>query len=172
MGQAQSPKQDLSGKEAIEKIKELAEAARTCFFTTKDDSGNSSSRPMALQEVDENGVLWFLSAIDSMKDHELKNNSYVELYFMNNSSYEYTFIKGNARVSQDKALIEKYWNMFANAWFDGKDDPRISVISVQSNEGYYYETKDNKVIAMAKMLFAAITGSKNEDGGIEGELNI
>lgn len=172
MGQSQSPKQDLIGSEAIEKIKALAEAARTCFFTTKSAQGESHSRPMALQAVDENGVLWFLSAIDSLKDQEIKNEDYVELYFMNNSSYEYVFVKGSAQVSQDRALIEKYWNSFANAWFDGKDDPRISVIGVKASEGYYYETKDNKAIAMAKMLFAAATGAKVEDGGIEGELQL
>lgn len=172
MGQAQSPKQDLAGSEAIAKIKDLAEAARTCFFTTKSSDGESHSRPMALQEVDENGVLWFLSAIDSLKDQEIKNDDDVELYFMNNSSYEYTFVKGKAQVSQDKALIEKYWNSFANAWFEGKDDPRISVIGVSATDGYYYETKENKVVAMAKMIFAAVTGAKNEDGGVEGELKI
>lgn len=172
MGQAQSPTKDLSGNEAIAKIKDLAESARTCFFTTKSAEGESHSRPMALQEVDESGTLWFLSAIGSLKDREIKTDDYVELYFMNNSSYEYVFIKGHANVSQDKTLIEKYWNSFANAWFDGKDDPRISVIGVKATDGYYYETKDNKPIAMAKMLFAAVTGSKNEDGGIEGELKI
>ncbi len=172
MGQAQSPKQDLVGKNAIDKIKELAEPARICFFTTKSQDGESHSRPMSLQEVDENGVIWFLSSIDSLKDQEIKNDDYVELYFMNHSSYEYTFIKGQASVSQDKALIEKYWNSFANAWFDGKDDPQISVIGVKAQDGYYYETKENKVIAQAKMLFAAVTGLKTEDGGIEGELKL
>ena len=70
------------------------------------------------------------------------------------------------------ALIEKYWNSFANTWFEGKDDPRISVIGVTATDGYYYETKENKVVAMAKMIFAAVTGAKNEDGGVEGELKI
>lgn len=172
MGQAQSPKQDLKGSEAILKIKNLAEAARTCFFTTKSPEGESHSRPMSLQEVDEDGVLWFLSSKESMKDNELKNDDYVELYFMNNSSYEYIFVKGHAQISQDKALIERFWNPFANAWFNGKDDPRITVIGVKANDGYYYETKENKVVAFAKMAFSAITGAKNEDGGIEGELKI
>lgn len=172
MGQAQSPQQDLQGTAAIEKIKNLAEAARICFFTTKSPDGETHSRPMALQEVDEDGVLWFLSAIDSQKEREIQSDDYVELYFLNNSAYEYIFVKGHAQVSQDKELIEKYWDSFANAWFEGKDDPRISVIGVKATDGYYYETQENKVVAMAKMIFAAVTGSKNNDGGIEGELKI
>lgn len=172
MGQAQSPQQDLQGNAAIEKIKNIAEDARTCFFTTKSAGGETHSRPMALQEVDENGTLWFLSSKESLKNEEIQNDSYVELYFLNSSAYEYIFVKGQAQISQDPELIEKYWNSFANAWFDGKDDPRITVIGVKAQDGYYYETKNNKVIAMAKMLFAAATGSKNEDGGIEGELKV
>lgn len=34
MANAQSPHEDLSGKTAIEKIKEIAESAGTCFFST------------------------------------------------------------------------------------------------------------------------------------------
>lgn len=169
MSNAISPHENLSGSAAIEKIKHLAESAGTCFFSTH-VNGDTKSRPMALQEADSEGNLWFLSDIHSDKNHEISSDSDVELYFMNHSRYEYMLIKGKATVSQDKALIEKYWTSFANAWFDGKDDPAISVIKVAPNDGYYYETKENKLIAMSKMVFAAITGKSVEDGGLEGKL--
>ena len=171
MGNAQSPEENLSGEKALEKIKEIAEAAGTCFFTTLVGK-NSESRPMALQEVDQHGNLWFLSDIRSAKNNQIVEDSTVELYFMNNSKYEYLFIKGSAVASQDRTLIEKYWTNFANAWFEGKDDPNLSVIKVAPSDGYYYETKENKIVAMSKMLFAAVTGSSIEDGGIEGQLKL
>lgn len=171
MGQAQSPHQNLAGNEAIKKIKELAEEAKTCFFTTK-IGNNAHSVPMTLQEVDENGTLWFISSSESEHNSNIMEDANVQLHFMNNSSYEYVFVKGTATISKDKALIDQYWSDFANAWFDGKDDPKVTVIGVTAQDGYYYETKDNKVFAMAKMVFAAVTGSKNEDGGIEGELKV
>ena len=171
MGNAQSPTDNLNGQLAIDKIKEIAEAAGTCFFTTNIGK-DSKSRPMALQSVDEQGNLWFLSDVTSGKNKEIKSDNNVELYFMNNSKYEYVFIKGKGSISQDKDLIEKYWTNFASAWFDGKDDPNVSVIKVSPNDGYYYETKENKIVAMSKMLFAAVTGSSIEDGGIEGTLKL
>lgn len=171
MGQAQSPHQNLSGNSAIKKIKELAEEARTCFFTTKIGT-EAHSIPMSLQEVDEEGNLWFISSSESEHNSNIMEDPKVQLYFMNNSSYEYVFIKGNATISKDKNLIDKYWTDFANAWFEGKDDPSVTVISVKAQDGYYYETKDNKVFAMAKMVFAAVIGSSNEDGGIEGGLKV
>ena len=114
MANAQSPHEDLSGKTAIEKIKEIAESAGTCFFSTNVNN-ETKSRPMAIQEVDEQGNLWFLSDVNSDKNQDIKNDSHVELYFMNNSKYEYIFIKGKASISQDKVLIEKYWTNFASA---------------------------------------------------------
>ena len=171
MSNAISPHENLSGSAAIEKIKNITEGARTCFFSTRVNA-DTKRRPMALQDVDAEGNLWFLSDVNSDKNHEITSDSEVELYFMNNSKYEYMFIKGKATISQDKALIEKYWTNFANAWFDGKDDPSISVIKVVPNDGYYYQTKENKLIAMSKMIFAVITGKSIEDGGIEGKLEV
>ena len=171
MGQAQSPHKDLGGQEAIEKIKKLTEKAGICFFTTK-LGHDAHSIPMSLQAADEDGTLWFISAIDSTHNQNILEDPLVQLYFQNNSSYEYVFIKGKAKISQDRALIDQYYSEFANAWFEGKDDPRVTVIGVSPQDGYYYETKDNKVFAMAKMVFAAVTGSKNDDGGIEGGLKV
>ena len=171
MGQAESPQKDLSGQEAIETIKKLTEKAGTCFFVTNIGK-NSHSIPMALQEVDEEGTLWFISSSESTHNQNIEKDNTVQLYFLNNGSYEYVFIQGKAHVSKDKALIEKYYTAFADAWFDGKDDPRVTVIGVKPDDGYYYETKDNKVFAMAKMAFAAVTGAKIEDGGIEGGLSL
>lgn len=171
MGNAQSPTENLNGQNAVQKIKEISEKAGTCFFSTNLKL-STKSRPMALQGVDENGAMWFLSDIRSEKVSEILLDNHVELYFMNNSKYEYVFLKGLATISQEKNLIEKYWTNFALAWFESKDDPNVSVIKVEPSDGYYYETKDNKLMAMSKMLFAAVTGSAIEDGGVEGELKI
>lgn len=45
--------QNLFQKEAIEKLKELSEKARTCMFVTELDQLPSNSRPMSLQECDD-----------------------------------------------------------------------------------------------------------------------
>lgn len=172
MSEAISPKENLSSEEAIKKLKELAEAAGNCFFTTKIDSNLPHTRPMALQEVCDQGNLWFISSSDSHKNEEISNDAKVQLYFQNNGKYEYLYVLGQATIHKDPALIDKYWTDFANAWFDGKDDPRVTIIRVKPVDSYYYETKDNKVVAMAKMLFVAATGAKMEDGGVEGKLEI
>lgn len=56
----QSPRQDLNNREAVAKLKELAENAGTCMICTKLSQFPHVSKPKALQEVDETGKLWFI----------------------------------------------------------------------------------------------------------------
>ena len=58
--------ENLDQKKAQEKLKELAEKARICLFCTNLDEQPVSTRPMSLQEVDEEGNLWFISSKESM----------------------------------------------------------------------------------------------------------
>ena len=65
--QAEKNKQNLLGEDGIKKVKELAKKAKSCFFCTNINSGNFSTRPMAPEQIDDNGNFWFLSAGDSYK---------------------------------------------------------------------------------------------------------
>ncbi|HEY4197515.1 MAG TPA: pyridoxamine 5'-phosphate oxidase family protein, partial [Mucilaginibacter sp.] len=72
--------QDLAGKEAIEKLKELVEKPSTCFFCSNIKTGIPfSTRPMTVQKVDEEGNLWFLSSNDSNTHSELQQDPFVQL---------------------------------------------------------------------------------------------
>ncbi len=54
---------DLQGAEAGKKIKELAGKNNNCFFWTDITTGKPvTARPMSVQEMDEAGNFWFLSA--------------------------------------------------------------------------------------------------------------
>lgn len=166
------PTQNLDREAAIKKMKELAEHTPTCMFITKLNSFPNEARPMALQEVDDAGVFWFISSTESNKNHDIENDNRVQLTFQNDSKYEYMTVYGEAHIHTDKALIEKYWTDFANAWFEGKDDPRVTIVSVDIKDGYYWDTKDGKFISLVKMSYSALTGSKLNDGGVEGVLHV
>lgn len=168
----QSPREDLHNEEAIKKLKELAEKARNCMFSTNVTRFPHTTRPMALQEVDEDGNLWFISSTESHKNMEIDKDPNVILYFQNNSSYEFLVVSGRATIHTDQPTIDKYWTNFANAWFDGKDDPNVSIISVAPFESDYWDTKDGKIISFIKMSFMALTGVKSDDAGIEGKLAV
>ena len=165
--------ENLTNQEAEKKIKELSEKARICMFCTELDRLPVNSRPMSLQETDESGNLWFISSETSNKNFEIKEDNRVQLYFMNNSDSEYLSVYGNAHIYKDKATIEDKWSPMANAWFDGKDDPNVSIIRVEPKETYYWETKAGKLVSLLSFATAAITGNKTDNSdGVEGTAKI
>ena len=122
---------DLQGNEAAEKIKDLANK-NTCFFCTGIETGKEITvRPMAVQKVDDQGNLWFLSANDSHKNKDIGRDPKVQLLFQVSSHSDFLPLSGTAPISTDKALIKELWEPLTKAWFtEGVDDPRITVIKV------------------------------------------
>ena len=165
--------EDLQGQAARKKIKELADKASSCFFCTSIAKNQPfATRPMAVQKVDEEGALWFLSANDSYKNREIAENPIVQLLFQGSSYSDFLHITGMATISEDKQKIKELWNPFLKVWFtEGEDDPRISVIKVDPVEGYYWDTKHNKIVVMVKRVIGAITG-KTLDDSIEGNISV
>jgi general stress protein 26 len=171
--QIESNHQFLEGEAAREKIKELTDKSSTCFFCTNIKTGQPfDTRPMAMQKLDDEGNLLFLSAKDSFKNLELQEDPYVQLLFQGSEYSDFLQIYGKAVLSDDRELIDELWNPMFKTWFtEGKDDPRISVIKVIPQEGYYWDTKNNLAISFIKRMAGAIMG-KTMDDSIEGELNV
>ena len=165
--------EDLNGNEAKKKIKELVEKANTCFFCTDIETGKPfATRPMSVQKLDDEGNFWFLSAKDSHKNQELKNDSFVQLLFQGSHYSDFLNIYGKAVISTDKEKIKELWEPILKTWFtEGIDDPRITVIKVTPESGYYWDTKHNRVISLLGIVAGAITG-KEIDNGIEGKLDV
>ena len=163
----------LSGAAAIEKIKTLTENAGTCFFCTRiTEELEIKTRPMAMQEMDEQGNLWFLSARDSYKNKEITQDPSVQLFFQGSAHSDFLSLYGKATISTDKAKIDALWKPLLKTWFtEGKDDPRITAIKVTPVSGYYWDNKHGDAVAFIKMVAGAVTG-KTLDDSIEGRLTV
>jgi general stress protein 26 len=164
---------DLSGRQAIDKIKELVGKNATCFFCTNIKTGIPfSTRPMAIQKVDDEGNFWFLSSKDSNKNDDLDTDPFVHLLFQGSSHSDFLNIYGMATVSEDKEKIKELWEPILKTWFtEGEEDPRISVIKVEPSEGYYWDTKHGNTIAFIKQAAGALLG-KTMDDSVEGKLDL
>jgi general stress protein 26 len=171
--QAERNHEDLNGRAAIAKIRELAEKAEVCFFCTEAPMGGSSgARPMSVRQVDDAGNLWFLSAIDSHKNREIGRDALVKLFFQGSGHSDFLQLEGRATVSRDKAKIRELWSPLVKTWFtEGVDDPRITVIRVEPTAGHYWDTKHGNVVAGVKMMIGAAIG-KTLDDSIEGKLAV
>ena len=116
--------------------------AQTCFFcTTSAGAASTGTRPMSVQQVDEEGNLWFLSADDSHKNQELEADASVQPYFQGSAHSDFLMLNGTATISRDKAKIKELWEPIVKTWFtEGVDDRRITVLKVAPSSGYYWDT--------------------------------
>jgi general stress protein 26 len=127
------------------------------------------SRPMSTQKVDDEGNVWFLSDKDSIKNEHIALNNKVELIYAHGHD-KFLSLHGTATILYDKQKIKELWVPIAKIWFtEGADDPRISVIKVSCDDGYYWDTRHGRMIEMIKMATAFVTGTTMDDG-IEGTL--
>ncbi|MBS1803209.1 MAG: pyridoxamine 5'-phosphate oxidase family protein [Acidobacteria bacterium] len=153
-----SEAKELTGPDGLKKIGELISEIRFAMLTTAAEDGTFDSRPMATQNKEFDGVLWFLTAQDSRKVDEIAADTHVGLMYADPKNQSYVTIKGRANVSRDQAKIHELWNPMYKAWFPGgEDDPQIRVLRVDVNEAEYWEANDSKIIRSLKYLAAAAT---------------
>jgi general stress protein 26 len=169
--QPEHPGRDLVGPEAVERIRSSVRKSKTCFFCTAVSRGGSgAARPMSVQEVDDEGNLWFLSAIDSHKNAELAEHGAVRLFFQGSEHSDFLYLTGQATVSRDRRRIDELWQPLVKTWFtQGKDDPRITVIKVEPTGGYYWDNKHGNAVAFVKIIAGSMLG-KTLDDSIEGRV--
>ena len=150
--QLEENKKDLTSVEAVAKIKELAAKTQTCFFCTRIQAGKAfATRPMSQQKIDDSGCLWFLSADDSIHNADIHTDPAVQLLFQASAHSDFLTLYGKAAISRDKEKIKELWQPIMKTWFtEGQDDPRITVIKVTPESGYYWDTKHGNMVAFAK----------------------
>lgn len=162
---------NISGTEALQKIREIVGHTRTCQMLTALDKRPLGSRPMGVQKMDELGRMRFLSHKQSAKNAEINACKDVQLEFINDSDIEYLSLFGTAEIYRDQAEIDEMYNKFADNWFEGKDDPNITIIRFTPKEGRYCDAKHGKLVQYAAMLAGAITG-KNSSDSVEGKITV
>lgn len=169
----QSDTETLKGNAAIDKLKELTEKAKTCFFCTNIKTGVPlTAIPMTVADVDDSGNIWFFSKKDSTKNEEIESDPFTHLFFQGSKFSDFLNVYGITEIVLDRQKIDELWKPTYEAWFDGgKDDPTISLLKVVPTQAHYWETKDGQILAFAKIALSAFTNI-NPDIGVEGHLEL
>jgi general stress protein 26 len=160
---------NLRREDANKKIKEIVDAADICLFTTDLTTLPLKTRPMSRQLVDDEGNIWFFSEKDSEKNHDIEKDERVHLFFSNKGSSEYLSLYGTATIIIDKEKAKELWSAPMKIWFKDPEDPNLTILKVIPQDGYYWDTKNGKLVSLFKMVVGAITG-KELDGSVEGQI--
>lgn len=121
------------------------------------------SRPLDARVRRNENAIYALIDERHCKDDEIAKYPKVMFAFADNSAMKYVSLSGEARVTNDRAKIKEMWEPTAKAFWDSPDNPNIRLLTVTPDSAEYWDSP-GKVIAFAKMAFAAATGAKPEIG--------
>jgi general stress protein 26 len=150
-------------QEAVAKVAELAKGIRIAMLTTVDEEGHLVARPMAQQEVEFDGDLWFFAERDSSTVTQLQSNPHVGVSL--SSSDTWVSICGTAQVVHDPAKAHELWNSAVEAWFpQGPDDAGVALIKVTADGAEYWDTPGGRVASILSFVKAKVTGHPYDGG--------
>ena len=113
------------------KVAELLKGSRLAMFTTIAADGTLISRPMALQEVEFDGDLWFFAEHTSRKVAHLAGDPQVNITVGSGSTW--VSLTGTGSSVQDVQKQKDLWNAGVEAWFpQGPDSGDLVLIRVEA----------------------------------------
>ena len=156
--------------ENVQKLAKLIKDVRVAMLTTVEADGCLRSRPMATQESEFDGTLWFFTWVDTAKVHEIDRDHHVNLSYANPSDQVYVSVSGMARLVRDQAKAKELWNPLHKAWFPkGLDDPNLGLLRVDVDKAEYWDSPSSAVVQLIGFTKAIATGKSYAEEGTEHE---
>ena len=113
------------------------------------------SRPMTAQfEGDAGGPIWFFTSNENALVRTLPQGHRAIAAFSSKGHELFASIKGNLSVNTDRAVVERLWNPFVAAWYEGKDDPKLALLRLDAEHAEIW-LNASSLVAGVKILFGA-----------------
>jgi general stress protein 26 len=113
------------------------------------------AQPMTAQLDDDNddrGPIWFFTAKDVDLVRAMGQGAPAMLQFASKGHELFASLQGRLVPDNDRATIDRLWNRFAAAWYEGgKDDPKLQLIRFDPEEAQIW-LNENSTFAGVKML--------------------
>jgi general stress protein 26 len=136
---------------------------RVAMIVTHGIDDTMIARPMAIAKVEPGGEMYFTTDVETTKVDEILAEPHVTVVVQ--SRTQYASVRGVAKVSLDRKLIDELWRDEWKNWFPtGKGDPNIAILVFEPHHGEYW---DNAGASGLKFMFKAakayLTGKKPDD---------
>ena len=152
-------------------LRDLIENIRFAMFTTRSQEGMLRSRPMTTQnagadDLDASQPLWFFMSRSTDPVRDIGFDPKVNVAFAHPGEDAYISVSGTARVIDDLTIKRRLWSKMTEAWFPkGVEDPDLALVRVDIDEAEYWRVKESKLVQIARMAKAAMTGERPTNMG-------
>jgi general stress protein 26 len=150
--------------QTIEKLNLLIKDISIAMVTTV-DKDVLRSRPMATQEPEFDGELWFFTSRQTHKAEDIEKDNRVNVSFSAPEDNRYVSMSGTAEVVDDREKIEELWSPTFLARFPkGLEDPNITHLNVSVDQAEYWDATSSSVVEALGLLKSLVTGERPNTG--------
>ena len=145
------------------------------MLTHRHSNGELHSHPLTTQNksADEGSELYFFISRYSEMARQLPQDSNVNMSYADPGKDSYVSLSGLATIVEDQAKKEALFTPMSQVWFPaGATDPNLALLKVEIHHAEYWDVKESKMVQLAKMAKAAITGETPQKLGEHKELNL
>lgn len=110
------------------------------------------SRPMTAIVEGESGPIWFFTGRSNGVVEHLSESRRAIAAFTSKGHDLFASINGSLAVDTDRAVVDRLWNPFIAAWFDGKDDPKLVLLRFDPEHAEVWLNENNFLAGVKMML--------------------
>jgi general stress protein 26 len=134
-----------------EKFWKALESDRTVMLGL-DGMEDGHARPMTAQAEDRRAPLWFFTSSHNALVRQLGDGGGRAIAGFASKGHDlFASIRGTLRVDTDRAVVERLWNPFVAAWYEGKDDPKLRLLRLDAEDAEIW-IDASSMLAGVKML--------------------
>jgi len=113
----------------------------------------SHTRPMTAQFEQERGPIWFFTSTDNAMVQALERGEARAVATFSSKGHDlFATLHGTLSVDTDRAVIDRLWNRYVAAWFEGgKDDPKLALLRLDAENAEVW-IDASSVVAGVKLL--------------------
>lgn len=111
------------------------------------------ARPMTAQAEDDRGPIWFFTSQDNGLVRVLAagQGRRAIATFASKGHDLFATVHGSLSVDTDRAVVDRLWNRFVAAWYEGKDDPKLALLRLDTEKAEVW-IDASSMVAGVKML--------------------
>jgi general stress protein 26 len=143
-------------KELEQKFWDKLKSDRTMMLGL-DGVEDGHARPMTAQTEGDHGPIWFFTATDNgivqkLAGGDASFSDRAIATFADKGHDLFATVHGSLAIDTDRATIDRLWNKFVAAWYEGgKDDPKLRLLRLTPEKAEIW-LNENSLFAGAKML--------------------
>lgn len=124
---------------ALEKLRELIAGIEVAMITTVTPDGALRSRPMRTLRIGNEAGLWFATAGDSAKTHDIEAEHAVNVSYADAGNQRYVSVTGSATLEHDPDRAREFWSPALARFFSGPDDPQLVLLHVRVETAEFWD---------------------------------